>query len=156
MIPSLNKWDIWLAKVAFEDEPNIIKNRPVLIIDNTKCLVLSLKITSHAYTTIESFYKLKKIVENDPKFDKKRAQKKLRAFVESNEYTISKKAAMMVEHFHEQVIAKGKIGGQARAMVLTASIARCLEYYYAISKCLSDRHSPYKAIVAFTGEYKYH
>ena len=108
------------------------------------------------YTTIESFYKLKKIVENDPKFDKKRAQKKLRAFVESNEYTISKKAAMMVEHFHEQVIAKGKIGGQARAMVVTASIARCLEYYYAISKCLSDRHSPYKAIVAFTGEYKYH
>ncbi len=51
MIPSLNKWDIWLAKVAFEDEPNIIKNRPVLIIDNTKCLVLSLKITSHAPRT---------------------------------------------------------------------------------------------------------
>ena len=108
------------------------------------------------YTTIESFYKLKKIVEDDPKFDKKRAQKKLRAFVESNEYTIGKKAAMMVEHFHEQVIAKGKIGGHARAMVVTASIARCLEYYFAITKCLSDRHSPYKAIVAFTGEHKYH
>lgn len=48
MTLSLNKWDIWLAKVAFEDEPNLIKNRPVLIMDNTECLVLSLKITSHS------------------------------------------------------------------------------------------------------------
>lgn len=107
------------------------------------------------YTTIDSFYKLKKIVEDDPMFDKKRAQKKLRAFVESNEYTISKKSAMIVEHFHGQVIAKGKIGGHARAMVVTASIPRCIEYYFAITKCLSDRHSPYKAIIAFSGEHTY-
>lgn len=108
------------------------------------------------YTTIDSFYRLMKTVEDDPMFDKKRAQKKLRNFVESNEYTIAKKAAMMVEHFHEQVIAKGKIGGQARAMVVTSSIPRCVEYYYAINKCLADRHSPYKAIIAFSGEHKYH
>lgn len=107
------------------------------------------------YTTIDSFYKLMKTVEDDPMFDKKRAQKKLRSFVESNEFTIAKKAAMMVEHFHEQVIAKAKIGGQARAMVVTASIPRCIEYYYAINKCLADRHSPYKTIVAFSGEHKY-
>lgn len=107
------------------------------------------------YTTIDSFYKLMKTVEDDPMFDKKRAQKKLRSFVESNEYTIAKKAAMMVDHFHEQVIAKAKIGGQARAMVVTSSIPRCIEYYYAINKCLADRHSPYKTIVAFSGEHKY-
>lgn len=107
------------------------------------------------YTTIDSFYKLMKTVEDDPMFDKKRAQKKLRSFVESSEYTIAKKAAMMVEHFHEQVIAKGKIGGQARAMVVTSSIPRCVEYYYAINKCLAERHSPYKAIIAFSGEHKY-
>ena len=107
------------------------------------------------YTAIDSFYKLMKTVEDDPMFDKKRAQKKLRSFVESNEYTIAKKAAMMVDHFYEQVIAKAKIGGQARAMVVTASIPRCIEYYYAINKCLADRHSPYKTIVAFSGEHKY-
>ena len=107
------------------------------------------------YTTIDSFYKLMKTVEDDPMFDKKRAQKKLRSFVESSEYTIAKKAAMMVEHFHEQVIAKGKIGGQARAMIVTSSIPRCVEYYYAINKCLAERHSPYKAIIAFSGEHKY-
>ena len=107
-----------------------------------------------SYTPIDSFYKLMKTIEDDPMFDKKRAQKKLRNFVESNRYTIAKKAAMMVEHFHEQVIAKGKIGGQARAMVVTASIQRCIDYYRAINKCLADRHSPYKAIIAFSGEHK--
>lgn len=107
------------------------------------------------YTTIDSFYRLMKTVDDDPMFDKKRAQKKLRNFVESNSYTIAKKAAMMVDHFHEQVIAKRKIDGQARAMVVTASIPRCVEYYYAISKCLADRHSPYKALIAFSGEHKY-
>ena len=107
------------------------------------------------YTPIDSFYKLKKIVEDDPMFDKKAAQKKLRSFVESDEYTVGKKAAMIVEHFHEQVIAKGKIGGQARAMVVTESIPRCIEYYYAINKCLAERHSPYKTIIAFSGDHKY-
>ena len=107
------------------------------------------------YTAIDSFYRLMKTVEDDPMFDKKRAQKKLRNFVESDSYTIAKKAAMMVDHFHEQVIAKGKVGGQARAMVVTASIPRCTEYYYAINKCLSERHSPYKTIIAFSGECKY-
>ena len=107
------------------------------------------------YTPISSYYKLMKTVQDDPMFDKKRAQKNLRAFVESDSYTISQKAEMMVEHFHEQVISKGKIGGQARAMVVTSSIPRCVEYYYAINKCLAARHSPYKAIVAFSGEHKY-
>ena len=107
------------------------------------------------YTTIDSWYKIMKTVEDDPMFDKKRAQEKLRAFVEGNPEVIAKKAAMMVEHFHEQVIAKKKIGGKARAMVVTASIPRCVEYYYAINKCLSERHSPYKTIVAFSGEHKY-
>lgn len=107
------------------------------------------------YTPIASYYKLMKTVQDDPMFDKKRAQKKLRSFVESDSYTIAQKADMMVEHFHEQVISKGKIGGQARAMVVTSSIPRCIEYYYAISKSLANRHSPYKAIVAFSGEHKY-
>ena len=107
------------------------------------------------YTPISSYYKLMKTVQDDPMFDKKRAQKKLRSFVESDSYTIAQKAEMMVEHFHEQVISKGKIGGQARAMVVTSSIPRCIEYYFAINKCLEARHSPYKTIVAFSGAHKY-
>ena len=107
------------------------------------------------YTPIDSFYRLKKTVETDPMFDKKKAQKRLRYFVESDSYTIAQKAKMMVEHFHEQVIAKRKIGGQARAMVVTSSIERCVEYYQAITKCFEERHSPYKAIIAYSGETSY-
>ena len=108
------------------------------------------------YVTIDSWYKIAKKVEDDPMFDKKRAQKKLRSFVEGNSDVIAKKAAMMVDHFHEQIIARKKLGGQSRAMVVTASIPRCIETYYAITKCLADRHSPYKAIIAFSGECSYH
>ncbi len=94
-------------------------------------------------------------MEEDPTFAANRAHKKLRNYVESHSYTIAKKAAMMTDHFHEQVIASRKIGGQARAMVVTASISRCIDYYFAINKCLKDRNSPYKAIIAFSGENKY-
>lgn len=107
------------------------------------------------YTPINSYYKIAKIIEDDPMFDKKKAQKKLRNFVESDSYAIEQKADIMVTHFHEQVIAKGKIDGKARAMVVTSSIERAIEYYYAITKCLEKRKSQYKAIVAFSGEKEY-
>ncbi|QNU66329.1 type I restriction endonuclease subunit R [Ruminiclostridium herbifermentans] len=107
------------------------------------------------YTPVDSYYRLAKTIEDDPLFDKKKAQKKLRQFVESNKFAISQKAEIMVNHFHDQVISKGKIGGKARAMVVTSSIERCIEYYYAINKCLADRRSPYKPIIAFSGEKEY-
>ena len=103
------------------------------------------------YTPVQSYYKLAKTVEDDPRFDKKRAQAILRYYVESNTYAIHEKAAIMVEHFHSEVIAKGKVGGKARAMVVASSISRAVEYYKAISRLLEERHSPFKAIVAFSG-----
>ena len=107
------------------------------------------------YTPVKSYYRLMKTVEDDPEFDVKRAQKRLRGYVEGHAHAIGEKAEIMVEHFHAQVIAKGKIGGQARAMVVTGGIARAIAYYHAISKALQARQSPYKAVVAFTGEHEY-
>lgn len=107
------------------------------------------------YTPITSYYKLAKTSQDNPLFDKKKAQKRLRAFVESNDFPISRKASIIVDHFHELVIAKNKINGQARAMVVCSSIERAIHYYYAICHCLEERHSPYKAIVAFSGEKEY-
>ncbi len=107
------------------------------------------------YTPYHSFYKLMKTVEDDPMFDKKKAQKRLRCFVEGNAIPIGIKAEIMVEHFHTQVIAQGKIGGKARAMVVTRDIPRAIEYYFAICKALEERRSPYKAIVAFSGDKEY-
>ena len=107
------------------------------------------------YTTYNSYYKIVKAVDSDPEFEKKQAQKKLRAFVEGQPETIKQKAAIIVEHFHTQVIDKGKLGGEARAMVVTSSILRAIEFYYEITRLLEDRKSPYKAIVAFSGSKNY-
>jgi len=107
------------------------------------------------YTPIDSYYKLIKKIEGDPEFDVKRARKKLRRFVEGHAYAIEQKAEIMVDHFHDEVIACNKIGGQARAMVVTSGIERAIQYYHAISAYLVERKSPYKAIVAFSGEHEY-
>jgi type I restriction enzyme R subunit len=107
------------------------------------------------YTPVESYYKLIKKIEGDPEFDTKRARKKLRRYVESHDHAIQLKAEIMVDHFHEQVIALNKIGGQARAMVVTNGIERAVQYYNAICKYMAERKSPYKAIVAFSGEHVY-
>jgi len=64
------------------------------------------------YTPVDSYYRLIKTVEGDPEFDVKKARKKLRRYVESHETAIRMKAEIMVDHFHEQVLAAGKIGGQ--------------------------------------------
>jgi len=107
------------------------------------------------YTPVESYYKLVKKVEGDPEFDTKRAKKKLRRYVESHDHAIRLKAEIMVDHFHEQVLALGKIGGQARAMVVTSGIERAIQYFHAIRDYLAERKSPHRAIVAFSGEHEY-
>jgi type I restriction enzyme R subunit len=108
-----------------------------------------------SYTPVNSYYRLVKTVEADPEFDANRANKKLRRFVESHDHAIRLKAEIMVDHFHEQVLAQNKIGGEARAMVVTSGIERAIQYFHAISAYLAERKSPYKAIVAFSGEHEF-
>ena len=107
------------------------------------------------YTPVDSFYRLVKTVEEDPEFDTKRAAKKLRRYVEEHDHAIRLKAELMVDNFHESAIGPKKIGGQARAMVVTSSIQRAISYYHAIRDYLAERKSPYRAIVAFSGEHDY-
>ena len=107
------------------------------------------------YTPVDSYYRLIKTVEGDPEFDTKRAGKKLRLYVEDHDHAIRLKSEIMVDHFHEQVSGLQKIGGQARAMVVTSSIQRAISYYYAIREYLTERKSPYRAIAAFSGEHEY-
>ena len=107
------------------------------------------------YTPVDSYYKLVRTAEADPEFDTKRAKKKLRRYVEGHDHAIGLKAEIMVDHFHDQVLAPGKIGGQARAMVVTGGIERAVQYYRAVTACLHERKSPYQAIVAFSGEHEF-
>ena len=108
-----------------------------------------------AYTPVDSYYKLVAKTEADPEFDVRKAKKKLRTYVESHDHAIRLKAEIMADHFHEQVIAAGKIGGEARAMVICNGIARAIQYFHAFKAYLAERKSPYQAIVAFSGEHDY-
>lgn len=107
------------------------------------------------YTPVESYYRLAKTVEDDPFFDAGKAQKKLRRYVEAHEHAIGEKAEIMADHFHAQVIGHRKIGGQARAMVITNGIKQAIQYFHAFRDYLKERKSPYAPIVAFSGEHEY-
>lgn len=104
------------------------------------------------YTTYQSYYALLKKIEDDPEYDKLRAQKKLKHYVESHEHAIKKKAILMVEHFMENVIRKKRMGGLAKAMLVTSSRANAVKYKKAFDEYLHHINSPYKAVVAFSGE----
>lgn len=107
------------------------------------------------YTPVDSYYRLAKTIEGDPEFDVKKARKKLRHYVESHDKAIRDKAEIMADHFVEQVVGQNKIGGQARAMVVTGGIQRAIQYFFAFRDYLAEIKSPYKAIVAFSGEPEY-
>jgi type I restriction enzyme R subunit len=106
------------------------------------------------YTTVKSFYHVAKTVEGDPDFDKVKALKKIRHYVESNDKAIRRKAEIMVDHFVTQVIAKQKIGGRARAMIVCNGIARAIDYWREVSDYLKQIKSPHKAIVAYSGDFE--
>lgn len=100
------------------------------------------------YTTYNSFYKLIKAVEDNPEFDTKQAQKKLRAYVEGHEFAIAEKAKIMIDHYHRDV--RHLINGEAKAIVVTKSIECAIKYKQAFDTYLKEIKSPYKAIVAFS------
>jgi type I restriction enzyme R subunit len=106
------------------------------------------------YTPVDSFYHVAKTVEDDPDFDKVKALKKIRHYVESHDKAIRRKAEIMVDHFTAQVIGAKKIGGKARAMIVCNGIARAVDYFREVSDYLAEIKSPYKAIVAYSGEFE--
>ena len=107
------------------------------------------------YTPVDSFYRVAKAVEDDPDFDKQKALKKIRHYVESHDKAIRQKAEIMVDHFIAQVVGKQKIGGKARAMIVCNGIARAIDYWREVSDYLAQIKSRYKAIVAYSGNFDF-
>ena len=104
------------------------------------------------YTIYKSYYKVQKSVEDNPLFDTAIAQKKLRAYVEGDSHPIQTKAAIMVEHFMDQVVGKKKLRGQARGMVVTSNIKSAIRYYHAVQAALIGSGAQFQAIIAFSGK----
>lgn len=104
------------------------------------------------YTTYKSYYEIEKSIEDNPLFDTKKAQKKLRSFVERDPRTIATKAEIMMEHFMSKVYNTKKLKGKAKAMVVTQDIESTIRYYKAISRILKDKGDPFKIAIAFSGK----
>lgn len=104
------------------------------------------------YTTYKSYYEIEKSIQDNPLFDTKKAQKKLRAYVERNKQTIGTKAEIMLEHFISKVYNTKKLKGKAKAMVITQNIESAIRYYLAIKQILKDKGNPFKIAIAFSGK----
>ncbi len=103
------------------------------------------------YTTYKSYYEIQKSIEENPLFDSKKAQKKLRAYVEGHQQTINAKAEVILEHFIPQIVNSKKLKGKAKGMVITQSIVAAIRYYKALSKQLEKKGNPFKIAIAFSG-----
>ncbi|MFD0990469.1 type I restriction endonuclease subunit R [Mariniflexile jejuense] len=103
------------------------------------------------YTTLKSYYEIEKSIEDNPLFDSAKAQKKLRAYVESDQRTINTKAEIILDHFIPNIVNKKKLKGKAKAMVVTQSIESAIRYYKAFQSILKDKGSPFKIAIAFSG-----
>ena len=103
------------------------------------------------YTPINSYYNIIKKTEEDPEFDAKRAQRKLRRYVENHEYAIETKAEIILDHFQESVVLSNKMDTQARAMLVTDGVDRAISYYHTIRDLIAQRRYSYRALVAFSG-----
>ncbi len=103
------------------------------------------------YTTYQSYYEIEKSILENPLFDAKKAQKKLRGFVEREQQTINIKAEIMLEHFTHHVVNAKKLHGKGKGMVVTQNIVTAIRYYKAITRALGEQGNPFEVVIAFSG-----
>ncbi len=101
------------------------------------------------YTTYQTYFSLLRTIEDDPHYDRNKAGRILRNFVDLHPHNISQKVAIIVEHFHNNVAHQ--INGQAKAMIVTRSRLHAVRYKLALDHYLEENAYPYQSLVAFTG-----
>ena len=103
------------------------------------------------YTTYKTYYRLIKSIEDDPKVDKRKAGRALARFMSLHPHNIAQKTEVMVEHFRH--FTMHKIGGKAKAMVVTSSRLHAVKYKQAFDKYIAEKsYSGIKTLVAFSGK----
>lgn len=103
------------------------------------------------YTTYKTYWKIEKAITDDPKHDKARAKAAIARFVSLHPTNLAQKAEIIVEHFRQHTASK--IGGHAKAMVVTSSRLHAVRYKEAIDKYINDKkYGDVAALVAFSGK----
>jgi len=102
------------------------------------------------YTTYKTYYRLVKSIEDDPKVDKRKAARALARFMSLHPHNIAQKTEVMVEHFRH--FTMHKIGGRAKAMVVTSSRLHAVRYKQAFDRYIANKgYTGIKTLVAFSG-----
>jgi len=101
------------------------------------------------YTTFKVYFGLNKKVQDDPRYEKVKAIALLKSYADLHEHGIRRKTEQIIEHFHEQV--KDRIGGKAKAMLVTRSRLHAVRYRQAFERYLKERGYPHRVLVAFSG-----
>lgn len=105
------------------------------------------------YITYKTFYQINKEIEEDPKMQTASAKRQIARFVELHETNISQRIEVIVEHFRTAVMSE--LGGQAKAMVVTASRQAAVKYRQALEDyCTKKGYTNIRALVAFSGKVK--
>lgn len=103
------------------------------------------------YTTYKTFFQLTKAIEDDPALNKKKANKAIGKYVSLHPHNLAQKTEIIIEHFR-QVTSK-KIGGKAKAMVVTGSRLHAVRYYMEFQRYIEEKgYTDIKALVAFSGK----
>lgn len=103
------------------------------------------------YTTYRMYYKIAKKVDDDPVFEKSKGTKEVVKYQSLHPYNIAQKTAIMVEHFHD--VTRHKIGGRAKAMVVTSSRLHAVKYLFAFRDYIKSRgYKDLDVLVAFSQE----
>ncbi|WP_148224952.1 type I restriction endonuclease subunit R [Nitratifractor salsuginis] len=104
------------------------------------------------YTTYERFVKITKAIEEDPKVNKKKAAKAIRSFIDLHPHNIAQKTEVIIEHFRS--VVAHKIGGKAKAMVVTSSRLHAKRYFEAFEAYIEEKgyEQELKVLVAFSGK----
>jgi type I restriction enzyme R subunit len=101
------------------------------------------------YTTYATYYKLLKACEEDPNVERKKAAKALARFLRLHPHNIAQKTEVMVEHF--QAVTRHKIGGRAKAMVVTGSRLEAVRYKQSFDEYIKKKGYAIRTLVAFSG-----
>jgi type I restriction enzyme, R subunit len=101
------------------------------------------------YTTYATYFKLLKACEEDPNVERKKAAQALARFMRLHPHNIAQKTEVMVEHF--QAVTRHKIGGRAKAMVVTGSRLEAVRYKQSFDRYIKEKGYAIKTLVAFSG-----
>ena len=101
------------------------------------------------YTTYRAYYRLLKACEEDPNVDRKKAALALARFMKLHPHNIAQKTEVIVEHF--ETVTRHKIGGRAKAMVVTGSRLEAVRYKQSFDRYIREKGYAIKSLVAFSG-----